>query len=84
MKSSSQFIDYFVHDILDYTLLKNEHGQFKRNMQVFDLKESIQTVEDILRDKAHMKNIKVKKIFENFEEGNSNSKNQNPFFVKTD
>lgn len=48
MTSSSQFIDYFVHDILDYTLLNNEHGQFKANIQVFDIKESLNQIERIL------------------------------------
>ena len=67
MTSSSQFIDYFVHDILDYTQLTNELGFFKPNSEVFDIKECIGQMETILYDKAYMKNIKVKSMFENFE-----------------
>ena len=82
MTSSSQFIDYFVHDILDYTQLTNEHGFFKPIAEVFDIKECIDQIETILHDKAHMKNIKVKSVFENFEEGNNEK--GHPYLVKTD
>lgn len=57
MTSSSQFIDYFVHDILDYTVLTNEQDDFKPNVKVFNIKESCNHVEKILKDQAHMKGI---------------------------
>lgn len=50
MTSSSQFIDYFVHDILDYTVLTNEQDDFKPNVEVFDIKKSFNHVEKILKD----------------------------------
>lgn len=82
MTSSSKFIDYFVHDIVDYTQLTNENGEFKPNPEMFDIKESIDHIETILNDKAQMKNIKVRSVFENFEE--SNSVLSHPYLVKTD
>ena len=82
MTSSSQFIDYFVHDILDYTVLTNEQSDFKPNFEVFNIKESFNHVEKILKDQAHMKGIKVKTIFENFEE--HNNKLGQPYLVKAD
>ena len=41
MTSSSQFIDYFVHDILDYSVLNNQWEQFMPSITVFNIKESI-------------------------------------------
>ena len=41
MTQAAKFIDFFVHDILDYTLLnKNEVG-FVKLMEVFDIRECI-------------------------------------------
>jgi len=82
MTSSSQFIDYFVHDILDYTVLTNEQDDFKPNVEVFNIKESCNHVEKILKDQAHMKGIKVRTIFEKFEE--CNNKLGQPYLVKAD
>ena len=41
MSSAAKFIDYFVHDILDYTILSDDQKLFKKDMQIFDVKESI-------------------------------------------
>lgn len=59
MDSAAKFIDFFIHDILDYTVLfKNEKG-FSKNMEVFNIKEAIQEILDIMEDKIKMKQLKV-------------------------
>jgi len=50
------FIDYFVHDILDYTLLK-EDKNFTKNMAVFDIREAIAEIQTFLEDKARLKQV---------------------------
>ena len=44
MTSSAKFIDYFVHDILDYTVLTNDSHNFMKNNTVFDIREAIQEI----------------------------------------
>lgn len=39
--SAAKFIDYFVHDILDYTLLNKEQKNFLKNKTIFDIREAI-------------------------------------------
>lgn len=44
MHSAVKFIDYFVHDILDYTILNQEEKNFTKNLAVFEVKEAINEV----------------------------------------
>lgn len=65
---AAKFIDFFVHDILDYTLLnKNEIG-FVKHMEVFDIKKCVSEICMILADKANMKEIKFKTTFNKFDQ----------------
>ena len=41
MLSATKFIDFFVHDILDYTLLSREEANFSRNIDVFDIEKAV-------------------------------------------
>ena len=41
MTSAAKFIDYFVHDILDYTLLNREDSNFSKDISVFGVDEAI-------------------------------------------
>ena len=59
MKSSSKFIDYFVHDMLDYTILTNKSQNFIKDITRFELKECIQEIHEILEDKLKMKKINL-------------------------
>lgn len=59
MTSSAKFIDYFVHDILDYTVLTNDSHNFIKNNTIFDIREAIQEMFQILEDKVAMKGIIV-------------------------
>lgn len=59
MTSATKFIDFFVHDILDYTLLKKEVKNFTKNLQIFSMKQSLNEIIEILNDKCIMKGINV-------------------------
>lgn len=48
MFSATKFIDFFVHDILDYSILNKEEKNFSKNFGVFDIREAIQEIIDIL------------------------------------
>ena len=74
--SATQFIDFFVHDILDFSVLNKNDENFTPNNSVFDIREAIQHIVNIQEDKAKMKQIKVRKLFKGFENNN--------FKVKTD
>ena len=64
MESATHFIDYFVHDILDYTILNKKDQNFTPNEQVFDIKQAVKHIIDIQEDKAKMKNIRIDTMFE--------------------
>ena len=52
MKNACKFIDFFVHDILDYTLLNKESRNFMKDKKVFDISQAIQEITEILEDKS--------------------------------
>ena len=60
MTSSAKFIDYFVHDMLDYTVLTNDCSNFIKNVTRFDIRTVIEEIYQILEDKAYMKEIEVR------------------------
>jgi hypothetical protein len=64
MISAVKFIDYFVHDILDYTLLNKKDRNFVKDVNIFSIRVAVAEIVSILEDKANMKNIKVLTIFE--------------------
>jgi signal transduction histidine kinase len=74
--NAAKFIDYFVNDILDYTLLNKEGRNFIKNMCVFNIHEAVVQIIQIQEDKAEFKNIKITTLFIGFE--------LDSYFVKTD
>ena len=60
MASSTKFIDFFVHDMLDYAVLNNNDKNFTKNISVSNIKSVVNEVIEIMYDKIEMKNIKVK------------------------
>ena len=66
MMKAGKFIDYFVHDILDYTIINREGKKFTIDSSVFDVRESIHEILEIMEDKAQMKQITVSSQFINF------------------
>lgn len=69
MFSATKFIDYFVHDILDYTILNKQEKNFTKNISVIDIREGIKELSDIMLDKVEMKAILLEHHYKNFEEG---------------
>lgn len=41
--------------MLDYTILSSKKENFIKNIEIFDIKESIEQIIDIMKDKANMK-----------------------------
>ena len=44
MKSATKFIDFFVHDILDYTLLNKKEPNFTQNITMFNVEEAVSEI----------------------------------------
>ena len=65
--SATKFIDFFVHDILDYTILNKKESNFTKDIKVFSAKKAINEITEILEDKTKMKEIRVRTIFKGFE-----------------
>jgi len=57
MFSATKFIDFFVHDILDYTILNKQEKNFTKNSTILDIREAIKELSDIMLDKIEMKAI---------------------------
>ena len=67
ISQSVKMIDYFVHDILDYAVLKGKEQNFTKREQIFDIKDSVNKVIEIMRDKAEFKNISIQTEFIGFQ-----------------
>ena len=57
MNNSANLIDYFVHDMLDYTILSNNVENFMKDNHHFDLLECINQIYEMLEDKINLKLI---------------------------
>ena len=44
MLPASKFIEFFVHDILDYTLLIKAEKNFCKNIEVFNIKTAVDEI----------------------------------------
>ena len=44
MFSATKFIDYFIHDILDYTVLSKQDKNFTKNFTIFDIRLAIREI----------------------------------------
>ena len=75
ISSATKFIDFFVHDILDYTLFNEKEENFMANNTMFNLETSIYEITEILIDKIKMKGIDIDIKIKNF---------NNEYIIKTD
>ena len=75
ISSATKFIDFFVHDILDYTLLNEKEENFMPNNTLFNLETSISEIKEILIDKIKLKAINIDIKIKNFD---------NDYIIKTD
>ena len=80
MTSAAKFIDFFVHDILDYTMLNKEEKGFTKALMVFDIREAVLEIITIQEDKAKFKNISLRTVYNGFE----NDEEDINYFVKSD
>ena len=67
MVSSTKFIDFFVHDILDYTILNKDSKNFTKNITVFNIKYAVDEIVDSLNDKIKIKRLSIETIMIGFE-----------------
>ena len=47
ISSAAKFIDFFVHDILDYTILNKDQKNFKKHMTSFDIRIAVNQILEI-------------------------------------
>ena len=52
MNHASKYIDFFVGDILDYSVLNEAAENFKKDFKTFDIRKAITTVVDMVTDKS--------------------------------
>ena len=57
--SASKFIDFFIHDMLDYSLINKDATNFTKTINSYDIRDAINEIIEILEDKIAMKEIKV-------------------------
>jgi len=69
---------------LDYTLLNKKETNFSATCAPFDIKEAIREILEIQEDKAVMKAITVRVVYEGFRNIFFNGRNVINYFVKTD
>ena len=60
MASATKFIDFFVHDILDYTMLNRDDKTFVKNNTIFNIETAVEEIITIFHDKVTMKQIHLK------------------------
>ena len=60
------YIDHFVHDMLDYSILSKGEEKLTRTISRFDIRKSISDIIEIQEDKMEMKNIDVQRHFKGF------------------
>jgi hypothetical protein len=80
LTSATKFIDFFVHDILDYTILNKDDKTFSKNISVFNIKLAVDEIMETLYDKVSMKQINVGVELKGFEGCNKNEM----YLVKSD
>ena len=56
--SATKFIDFFVHDLLDYSILNQEDKEFSKDITRFSILDAVNEIKEIVEDKIHLKNIK--------------------------
>ena len=78
MESATKFIDFFVHDILDYTLLIRKAENFAKNIEAFDIRTAVQEILTIFEHKIRMKGIQLQTNFAGF------NQSLRQFLVKSD
>ena len=64
-----------IQDLLDYAQIKA--GKFRKNIEKFDIREAIENVMSIQKQKAESLKIQFFPTFYNFQESNQINQNEN-------
>lgn len=59
MQQSVKIIDFFAHDVLDFSVLHKESQNFKKQTSIFDIRSAVAEILEIQMDKANMKEITI-------------------------
>ena len=59
MNHYTKFIDFFVGDILDFSVLNEASSNFKKHFKTFDIRKAITTVVEMIKDKSNIKTISI-------------------------
>ena len=59
MATATKFIDFFIHDMLDYSILSEGTQNFTKNISVFNVNDAVNEIIDIMADKVNMKELNV-------------------------
>tara|TARA_B110000285_G_scaffold87019_1_gene99698 strand:- start:427 stop:876 length:450 start_codon:yes stop_codon:yes gene_type:complete len=55
--SATKFIDFFVHDMLDYSILNQDDKKFSKDITRFSILDAVNEIKEIQEDKIKLKNI---------------------------
>ena len=64
--SATKFIDYFVHDMLDYSMLNEDEKKFTKDITIFDVKDAVNEILEIVEDKVTFKNLESNVVYNGF------------------
>jgi len=53
--SAAKFIDYFIHDILDFSILKNGDKSFVPELNLANIRETVTQITEMQEDKINLK-----------------------------
>jgi len=62
-ESSTNFMSFLIHDLLDYAQIKS--GKFRKNVELFNIHEAVEEIMCIQRQSAIEANLEFVAIFEN-------------------
>lgn len=67
IQQSAKFIDFFAHDVLDFSILHKDGQKFKKQKQVFDIREAVGEIIELQKDKTNLKGLRITTRYEGFQ-----------------
>lgn len=74
VQSAVKNIEYFMHDIFDYTTLVGDDKQFTKMVSTYDIRDSFEDIQGMLMGQIHLKNLSFNAVFEGFSQRRINFK----------
>jgi ribosomal 30S subunit maturation factor RimM len=59
-------LDFFIHDLLDFSVLNKNEQNFTKINSVFDIREAVQQIIQMQTDKISMKQIRLEEKYPGF------------------